>query len=197
MYIKKIMFLFLLTPSFIFTEQPLFTEPPGEAISYSPLLYLLKKKFFNTPFYSCNSINDLLGIKKLSFHKCNLDELPHAVIFLEQLTGLNLSCNPKLRSLPEGIGSLENLKILTIWETSIESLPSGFKNLPLTTFCFGGTPLMDTFKLKKFKINTIKNLSENMKKYGTYSPNLSCIFLDKEEEAFIQSETNIPDAASN
>lgn len=185
------MFLFLLTPSFIFTEQP------GEAISYSPLLYLLKKNFFNTPFYSCNSINDLLGIKKLSFHKCNLDELPHTVISLEQLTGLNLSCNPKLRSLPEDIGSLENLKILTIWETSIESLPSSFKNLPLIIFCFSQTPLMDTFKFKKFKIDTIKNLPENMKKYGTYSSNSGCITLDKEDEAFIQSETNIPGVAKD
>jgi Leucine-rich repeat (LRR) protein len=191
------MFLFLLIPSFIFTEKPIFTEPPGEAISYSSLLYLLKKNFFNTPFYSCNSINDLLEIKKLSFHKCNLDELPHTVISLEQLTGLNLSCNPELRSLPEDIGLLKNLKIFSIQETSIESLPSSFKNLPLTIFCFSQTPLMDTFKFKKFNIDTIKNLPKNMKKYGTYDANSGCIIIGKEEEAFIKSKKNIPGPAGD
>jgi Leucine-rich repeat (LRR) protein len=182
---KKIMFLFLLTSSFVFANEP------TAAISYSDILNLLFKNFH----YSLKSRDDLFTTKTLSFHNCSLNELPHAVLFLEHLTGLNLSCNPELRSLPDDIGSLKNLKIFTIWETSIESLPSSFKNLPLTTFCFHETPLMDTFKFKKFKIDTIENLPENMKKYGTYSHKLGCIILDKEEEAFIQSETNIPGPA--
>ena len=141
---KKIMFLFLLTSSLVFAEKP------KEAISYSDILNLVLKNFH----YSLKLRDDLFTTKTLSFHNCNLNELPHAVIFLEQLKGLNLSYNPQLRSLPDDIGSLKNLTILTIWETSIESLPSSFRNLSLTTFCFSQTPLMDIFKLKKFKIKT-------------------------------------------
>jgi len=81
---KKIMFLFLLTSSLVFAEKP------KEAISYSDILNLVLKNFH----YSLKLRDDLFTTKTLSFHNCNLNELPHAVIFLEQLKGLNLSYTP-------------------------------------------------------------------------------------------------------
>jgi Leucine-rich repeat (LRR) protein len=176
---KKVMFLFSLISSFVSASEP------TAAISYTWLQNLLKDNFLKI------ATNDFTEIQTLCLNECNLDKFSEKLILLETLYGLDISNNP-LNNLPDNIDLLKNLQILIIRNTSIESLPSSFKNLPLTRFCFSQTPLMNIFKFKNFEINTIQNLPEDLKKYGTYHPSRGCVIIDEDKKALILSETNIP-----
>jgi hypothetical protein len=74
-------------------------------------------------------ILSLTSLKGLFLKGNALKELPHDIGNLSELVELNLADNIDLGSLPQGIGSLRNLKKLDVRYCGLTDLPSDFGNL--------------------------------------------------------------------
>lgn len=67
--------------------------------------------------------NRISTIKTLSFKNNNLTSVPDTIVELTSLEVLDLQNNPKLKTLPECLGEMENLKKIYITGTKIQLLP--------------------------------------------------------------------------
>lgn len=99
-------------------------------------------------------------------HAHSLQMLPSSFGNLKSLKKLFLSSCPKLRSLPDSVGLMSNLAVLSLRSTHIQSLPQHLQEMKnLHTLVVEGCPLghlsrLDYLPLSKIKISKCDNLLE-------------------------------------
>lgn len=79
------------------------------------------------------AISGLKNLKRLFFAKNKLETIDPAIGDLDQLTCLILEKNPKLSVIPDAIGQLIHLGVLSLRNTNITTLPISLKNLNMAT----------------------------------------------------------------
>jgi len=109
----------------------------------------------NNKFNSISISDSNYSLKILELRGNNFNgDIFNTLIQFKKLTNLDLSYNKKLKSIPQSIGNLNNLKELTLKETNLKELPYGIFTLPnLSKFNIESSSSL--FKIINFKSQSV------------------------------------------